>query len=457
MKKSVSMVVMALALCLPARAQEGLKYIPEPASKSYSYSLMDKPVYVNTKGVPLPLLLSVISQQAGVPIALREISYPTTENNEYMKVSYFSDGKPLRQVLDEITGAFDLWWKQEGNGIVVYKYESRTYRLTLPLLKKDIKAGTGEVQVVYDRKTIDGLENSLAKLLYDSKSKVAVSDMGFVFVFGRRSEVLAVEKAVEKLNGNFSKTIPLRVRVAIIREEKTRAMGTRFDIAVGRAFKIGFAPGSVGGILSIGVLSSSVEAFFEFLQKNYDAKLVEDARLSALNGQPIVYENREHRRIISQYQLSYVAPTTGGGPSTVVTPTVSIRTEDVPTRGSSLYIVPYYISDDTVMVDFFRKSENLQSLEQQEVNLSGFTNKVSLPTISQQANVSQTAIKKGETIVLFSSDMKGREISSSGIPFLKDIPIIGYLFKSEKDLDSTYRVVLTITLEGEAKEGKENK
>jgi len=443
-----------------AIAQPDWRYAPSSVEGQVAHihkqvrdRILMKPISINTKQVPLPFLMSIISQQAGIPIVLREINYPSSANNEYMQVSYFAEGKPLYQVLDEITGMFDLWWKKEGGRIVIYKYEGKTYRLTLPLMKKEINTGTQEVKIVYDRKFIDGIEENLSKLLYDSKSKVSVSQTGFVFVFGRKSEVESIEEAISKINKNFTMSIPLRVRVAIIRDDKGTSTSISFRSLLSRNFPISFTPAGTNGIFSVGVIRGDAEAFFNFLHNTFKAKIVEDAQLFALNGQPIVYEQKEKTRIISRFQLSYVAP--GQGQTQNATPTITMQTEDISRSGTSLYIVPYYIDEDRVVVDLFRKGEKLKKLDTESVNLSGFENKIALPTTSEQSNLSQTVIRRGETLVLFTGDMTSKEIAESGIPFLKDIPVLGYLFKSHDSSDNKYRIVMTITFEDESTRGSE--
>ncbi len=412
--------------------------------------VLQTPVSVNVKDVPLPYLFSLVSQTTSVPIVLREINYPSGGRSDYMKVSYFSENKPLWQVLDEITGIFDLWWKVEGRRIVVYKYETITLQLTLPLMRKEVNVGGEGVKLVYDRKFIEGIEDKLKELLYDGKSRVSVSETGFVFVRGRKSEVEAVMEAVGKMNESYTRKIPLKVKVALIQEGDELSTNFNFTSLLTRNFPISFTPRGQSGIFSVGIIRSDVEAFFRLLQENFGARIVEDAYLSALNGQPITFENSVKTRIISQYQLSYVAPS--GGQTQQATPTVTMVTEDVPQVGSFLYIVPYYVGEGEVAIDLFRKGERLESLREVEINLAGFENRVALPTISKQSNVSQTVIERGETLVLFSRSLAQKEILESGIPFLKDIPLLGRLFKSSTEKKARYRVIMTLTFVDESYE-----
>jgi len=175
------------------------------------------------------------------------------------------------------------------------------------------------------------------------------------------------------------------------------------------------------------------------------ARLVEESVLTALNGQPMVYSPLQKQRIISQFELSYVLPTGGPGtsPPAAATPTITMKTEDIQT-GNTLIIVPYYVNEGTIAVDLYRRQDSLEVLETKRVNLAGFQNEVSLPRVSTKTNLNQTLLRKGETLVLFTSAQTLEQFRDRGIPFLKDIPILGYLFSTKERTKELYRLVITM-------------
>lgn len=435
------------------------------SSSSSGGSILSTPVSVNVRNVGLPYLLSLISQMVKFPIVLQDLSYPqqivnptqaqgqtttltqgTQAQNEYFTVSYFSDRKPLKQVLDEITGAFDLWWKMEPGRVVIYKYESRNYRLTLPFLQKKIDEKNGGLSLSYQREFTKNLEQSLQKLLSDPQSKVAVDEMGNVFVHARPSEVSAVESAVRSINENFTKEIPLKVKVYLVNDTDFSSLGVSFN------FKQGGISGSLSSavanpIFNVSLATTRLEAQLSALAQSGKAKLVEDSILSALNGQPIVYAPLQKQRIISQFNLSYVS----AGANSPPIPTVTTQTEDLPS-GSMMIIVPYYIDDQTIAVDLYRRQDSVERIDSKKIDLSGFQNEVSLPTVSTRTNINQTIMKRGQTLVLFSSAQTLEQLKDTGVPFLKDIPLLGYLFSTKEKTQSLFRFVITITF-GEEKEG----
>ena len=413
--------------------------------------VLNTPVSVNVRNVSLTYLASLLSQYVKVPIVLRDIAYPqqvqagqggqTQAQSEYFTLSYFADGKPLHQVLDEITGMFDLWWKYEGGRIVIYKYEARVFNLRLPFLQKRIEEKNGSLTLIYQREFTKNLEASLQRLLRDSGSKVSVDEMGNVYVFGMPSEVRAIENAVSKINENFTKPIPLKVKVYLVSDRDFMSLGLSLNITSG-SVSSSFSSDVIGAIFTLSVATSRIEAQLNALAQSGKASLIEESVLTALNGQPMVYSPLQKQRIISRFDLSFVAPTGDGGPS-AATPTITMQTEDIQT-GSMLIIVPYFVNEDTIAVDLYRRQDSLERLETRKVNLSGFENEVSLPLVSTRTNLNQTLLRKGETLVLFTSAQTLERFRDSGIPFLKDIPILGYLFSSKEKVKELYRLVITM-------------
>jgi type II secretory pathway component GspD/PulD (secretin) len=455
-------VIFSLALAGVAFAG---RYAPVPVETQYRdsvaverqrlYDVLNTPITVNVRNVSLTYLASLLSQHAKVPIVIRDIAYPqqvqagqgggqTQAQSEYFTLSYYADGKPLSQVLDEITGMFDLWWKVEGGRIVIYKYSAKVFNLRLPFLQKRIEERNGSLTLAYQREFTRNLEASLQRLLRDSGSKVSVDEMGNVYVVGTPSEVKAIENAVSKINENFTKPIPLKIKVYLVSESDFQSLGLSLGARSG-SVEVGLGSAVGSSIFSLSVATSRIEMQLDALAQSGRARLVEESVLTALNGQPMVYSPLQKKRIISQFELSYVLPTGGPGtsPPAAATPTITMRTEDIQT-GSMLIIVPYYVNEDTIAVDLYRRQDSLEELETKRVNLAGFQNEVSLPRVSTRTNLNQTLLRKGETLVLFTSAQTLEQFRDRGIPFLKDIPILGYLFSTKERTKELFRLVITM-------------
>jgi len=441
-------------------------------SATQENTLLSTPVSVNVRNVSLTYLASLLSQHVKTPIVLRDIAYPqqvqaggggqvqtgqggqvqtgqggqvqtgqggqTQAQSEYFTLSYFADGKPLSQVLDEITGMLDLWWRYEGNRIVIYKYENRVMVLRLPFLQKKIDEKNGGLSLSYQREFTKNLEASLQKLLRDSGSKVSVDEMGNVYVIGTPTELRAIEGAVRQINENFTKAIPLKIRVYLVSDRDFSSLGLSWNAREG-GISAGLNTAVANPIFNLSIATTRIEMQLDALAQSGKAKLIEDSVLSALNGQPMVYSPLQKQRIISRFELTYISSGAGAPP----TPTITVQTEDIST-GSMLIIVPYFVEEDTIAVDLYRKQDSLERLDTRRVDLAGFQNELSLPLVATRTNMNQTLLKRGETLVLFSTAQTLEQFRDGGIPFLKNVPILGYLFSTKEKTNELFRLVITM-------------
>ncbi|ADK84716.1 general secretion pathway protein D [Desulfarculus baarsii DSM 2075] len=67
------------------------------------------------------------------------------------------------------------------------------------------------------------------------------------------------------------------------------------------------------------------------------------------------------------------------------------------------------------------------------------------PAFSQRTATTNVVTTDGQSIVLAGLIQETKHKIDSGVPFLSDVPILGYLFKTEKDVDSRTELILTIT------------
>jgi type II secretory pathway component GspD/PulD (secretin) len=310
--------------------------------------------------------------------------------------------------------------------------------LRLPFLQKKIDEKNGGIGLSYQREFTRNLEASLQKLLRDSSSKVSVDEMGNVYVSARPSEVQAVESAVNRINENFTKAIPLKIKVYLVNDRDFSSLGTSWNLREG-GISAGLGSAVANPIFNLSIATTRIEMQLNALAESGKAKLIEESVLSALNGQPMVYSPMQKQRIISRFELTYISSGAGSPP----TPTITVQTEDIAT-GSVLIIVPYFVDEDTIAVDLYRRQDSLERLDTRRVDLAGFQNELSLPLVATRTNINQTLLKRGETLVLFSTAQTLEQLKDSGIPFLKNIPILGYLFSTKEKTSELFRLVITM-------------
>jgi hypothetical protein len=455
-----------------------------------------KPITINVNNVSFEYLFSLISNYVRVPIILKDFESSTSStstptsisplggsvpiststgagtgsgtsapvfvggSSRFGYVSYYTENKPIKYVLDELCGLYDLTYEITDDGkVVIYRYKSDVFQVRLPALIENINLTDDYLTLSYKKDFYNNLEKSLQELLKDANSKLTINDMGYVTIRARPSEVELVKKTVDQINKYFTTTIPLRIVTMIVRLNDKKTVGLNLfnwlqsNVGSGLSLKTGYT-GSINpaNAFTIGVSGAKLSAIIQALQEIGDVKIVEDNQMRALNYRPIIWKPLTKQRILSNVQLSYIqtAPvgtsTTGG---IMTTPQLTTQTEDID-EGSNLMLVPYILDEkeNKIVINFYRSQKDILKLQNWSVNFgnSGST-QIILPTVKTYSQLQGTELRKGEQLILFSSTLTAQQIQREGIPFLQDIPVLGYLFGTEVKESDKFQVIITVGYE----------
>ncbi len=145
--------------------------------------------------------------------------------------------------------------------------------------------------------------------------------------------------------------------------------------------------------------------------------LATEADVSILSQPHVVALNNEEARILVGSQVPFTQ-STRTGLDVVVDQTVQYR--DV---GIQLTIIPT-INDDGYVT--FRILQEVSALTAQAVEAA-----LGAQVISTREAETSALVRNGQTVIIGGLIDQSDEVVESGIPFLMDIPLLGYLFKSK--------------------------
>ena len=462
-----------------------------------------KPITINVSNVSFEYLFSLISNYAKVPIVLKDFESASTTgssttsptptggatvgstapmpvgagttgssattfvggSSKFGYVSYYTENKPVKYVLDELCGLYDLSYEITDDGkVVVYRYKSDVFQVRLPALTESINLTDDYLTLNYKKDFYNNLEKSLQGLLKDANSKLTINDMGYITVRARPSELDLVNKTVEQINKYFTTTIPLRITVMIVKLNDKKTLGLnafswlQSNIGSGLSLKAGFT-GTLNpaNALTIGVSGAKLSSIIQALGEIGDVKILEDNQMRSLNYRPIIWKPLTKQRILSNVQVTYMQTVTGtttettgtGGTTTggtVSTPQLTTQTEDID-QGSNLVLVPYVLDEKggRIVINFYRSQKDILKLQNWSVDFGGAgSTQIILPTVKSYSQLQGTELRKGEQLILFSSTLTTEDIQKEGIPFLQNIPVLGYLFGTEVKEKDKFQVVITI-------------
>ena len=188
-------------------------------------------------------------------------------------------------------------------------------------------------------------------------------------------------------------------------------------VGSGSGGALGISFGKLGGALSLDLQLSA-------MQSTGNGRILSSPKLLTLNNKEAKISSGTD---IPVRTVSATANTGGG----------SINTASVQIISANLLLsaIPSITNDDRIVM--------LIKVEKSEPD---FTHEVDgIPTITKRDASTELVVNNGETVVLGGIISKNEGISESGVPFLSDIPILGWLFKKKSKFDNQTELMIFIT------------
>ncbi len=289
--------------------------------------------------------------------------------------------------------------------------------------------GSGDIQVIGTTKIIaDERTNSL-------------------LVFASRADMKMIEDIVSKLDVVLAQVLIESV-ILEVSLDKQKDIGISYVQTKAATIGNGNSYAGIGALNNGTILSpqnfiptggtngvgGSIVSGFSYLARfggDLDATITamaQDNRVSVLSCPQIQTSHAVEASLFIGNTVPYVTGTYAGGFTGV-----GIQANYEERRvGIELDVLPLINPDGLVIMDI---QENVEQLGT-PVTISGNP----VPTTTQRSAQAKVAVKNHDTIVLggFISTTKSK--SNSGIPFLKDLPVLGHLFRSSSDQTERNRV-----------------
>jgi type IV pilus assembly protein PilQ len=192
-------------------------------------------------------------------------------------------------------------------------------------------------------------------------------------------------------------------------------------VAAGAGSTLGLVLGSLDG-------ASQLDAEITAIQNDGKGKVISRPKVITLNNREAQIQSLEILRVKLPSTGTVINTGTGGSAGSNTTATQAIDT------GIILRVTPQVSSDGYVLLQLFVKSSVPSSTE-----TDGIPNE-----ISRQAT-SQVLVRDGETVVIGGVYRQRASKGEGGVPWLKDIPVLGWLFKNQVTRDSRQELLVFIT------------
>ncbi|MBN1164259.1 MAG: hypothetical protein JXB45_06750 [Candidatus Krumholzibacteriota bacterium] len=270
---------------------------------------------------------------------------------------------------------------------------------------------------------------------------------GIVQVKAEWSRVRQVEGLLRRMESSLRRQVAIEVQILEVTMWESDRTGIDWNSLTGKDVDVSLATTEnlVNPAFSFIVSGKRVIGLLQAISEQGQVKVLSTPRITTLNNQKaIVRVVTEEVFFVAKVEPALVT----NGPGT--NPVVEYTPQMIPV-GLVLDVTPQIGKDGVITLNVHPTISNI-TREEVSPNLD------TAPVISVRELDTVGKVLDGETLVIAGLISEGNEDRSSGIPLLKDIPLLGYMFKRSFREKTTTELVMLLTprILEEGKGGKES-
>jgi len=355
---------------------------------------------------------------------------------------------PLKRVLDLICEANHLKYLED-NGVIKIMTEEEFNKRTEVVKEKNRRV----FKIFY------GDANSIAKTLRETfKTDSVIADPrtnSIIMDIENPAIAQRIQEAISMLDSPISQVL-IEAKLVEIRTSSnnllaidwlisSRLVDTISGTLTGPKFgdNPAFTPGNSTtlpeGGFSFGITNKDVNSLISALATQGDVKLIQAPKITCLNGTNALI------RVIQNYP--YIIPKleerededTG---ETRTYQTIELYEEEV---GTEFEVTPIIQTNRSIFLNLNIYDSRLVEEKKLPAKVPGGTFEITYPIISSRETTQSVTLFDGQTLVIGGLIQSKEEKSEMGVPFLRKIPVLGYLFKKPTYKSEKSELLLFLT------------
>ena len=421
---TVLLLVVGLTTAWSAPAEGSVQ---TPNKKLYDFSFVD----MNFEAV-----FSSISVIAGVDIILA----PEVKGKTSLKVTK----KTWQETLDIVCSMNDLTWIIEDKYILIQRsatYQAKQKKIAdeeaqaeqnAPLVRKNFQVHHAKAEELV--KVLESMKSNRGRI-------TTVERTNSIIVYNTDGKIEQMEKALTELDVETLQ-IMITAKLVVVNSELARELGVDWTAAMGSAtLTPGTAAAATGATAGSSRISGAIQSFpngtspavgkantaitASLLDNNLQiaiSNLMGDASTEVLASPQVSTLDNTEAQVFMGDKVSIRVIDDSGESSTKMVET-----------GIKLTVTPHVSGDNRILLDLHPENNSYGYDEKGEV------------VISTQEAKTKVVVADGETVVIGGLTRNENTESESGIPFLKDIPLLGNLFKYSRKSITKKDLVIFVT------------
>jgi len=302
--------------------------------------------------------------------------------------------------------------------------------------------------MVFQNQDDDGLaqnqsEQSVSMSDREGRTLIVNPMASLIQVTAEFDRVQRVEELLSRLNESLQRQVAIEVRIMEVVLDKDTQTGVNWNIA-GNEIQAGLTtlgdPASIGEqFFQFVIDSGDFSGVMQAIATSGDIKSVSTPRVTTLNNQKaVVRVVREDIYYVAQVEPAIISNGVGSEPVVNYTPNA------VPI-GVVLDVTPQVGRDGMITL-------NVHPTITDVVGVVESPNLDTAPVLSIRELDTVGKVQAGQTLVIAGLMSERSQLTRTGVPFLKDLPVLGYLFGKTRDQKYNIELVMLLTpvlLEGE--------
>jgi general secretion pathway protein D len=386
-------------------------------------------------------LLSDISNECDLNIIIKDEEASKIINSDINFVNV--DNVTLRELLNTIFDIKHLFYEIRDNKLYISYYKTKTFKLDFVPNSitgtSNVNTDDNSVKTNYTfdfwKNLKDNLVNILSNINKNYKEPVIDKDSGLITITANKIQMDKIREYLDDLSNRLHKEVIIDVRIYSVELSKSHTTGidwSRLNLSLNpSSVPVNHFAKEIGGKESIfNSATFNIAGFLDFLAQNGNVNSISNPKIATLNNQKALI--RVGNTIYYKYANSVTTDQTGN-------PTTSYTIESK-FVGVILDITPQ-ISDNGVII----LSINPRISSFKDISQLSDKNRDMPPDTKENSLISVVRMKNNQTLVLGGLITDDKALSVKGVPVLKEIPLIKYMFSSRNEISSRKELVFVIT------------
>ncbi|GAB6073904.1 type II secretion system protein GspD [Nautilia lithotrophica] len=381
----------------------------------------------------------LVTQKCNINIVYddKESQDMVKEKMPFLRVKNYT----LNQVLDLILSKRGLFYNLNGDTLDISYYKTKTYKLDFissnRVGESNLDATDSKVKNEYTfdfwDKVQDNIETILKNTSDEFKPPIIDKTVGLITVTGTKKQIDAIDKYINTMLNRLTKEVLIDVKIYTVELSSSHKTGidwSQLSIQLNRQ-NVPLRGTYIGGAQSVfSDATFNIVGLLNFLAQNGNVNSLSNPKVVTLNNQKAIISVGD--TIYYKY-ASKVTTDQNGNPNTEYT----IDSKFV---GVVLDITPQISDNGDIILSIAPRISAFKDATQLTNNLRDMP-----PDTKDNTMLSVVKLKDNQTLVLGGLITNDKTLQVNGVPVLKEIPVIKYLFSSREEVTSRKELVFVIT------------